>query len=122
MLQFEHVTKRYETGHEALADTNFELDAGEFAFLTGPSGAGKSTLLKLIMAIELASRGKVVVNGQSLEKITRRKIPALRRQIGFVFQNHHLLFDRSVFENVALPLYIQGTEPRSCQKSQRCTL
>jgi len=122
MLQFEHVTKRYETGHEALSDVNFMLDAGEFAFLTGPSGAGKSTLLKLIMAIELATRGKVVVNGQSLEKIARRRIPALRRQIGFVFQNHHLLFDRSVFENVALPLYIQGTEPREVARKVSAAL
>ena len=122
MLQFEHVTKRYETGHEALSDVNFTLDAGEFAFLTGPSGAGKSTLLKLIMAIELATRGKVVVNGQSLEKIARRKIPALRSQIGFVFQNHHLLFDRSVFENVALPLYIQGTEPREVARKVSAAL
>ena len=104
MLQFEHVTKRYETGHEALADVNFSLDAGEFAFLTGPSGAGKSTLLKLIMAIELATRGKVVVNGQSLEKIARRKIPALRRQIGFVFQTFNLLPKASALHNVEIPL------------------
>jgi cell division transport system ATP-binding protein len=108
MIHFDNISKRYAEGHDALLNVNFELDAGKMAFLTGHSGAGKSTLLKLIMLIERPTRGKVSVGGKNLAQISDSQIPYLRRQIGVVFQNHQLLFDRSVFENVALPLQISG--------------
>ena len=97
---------------EALSGVSFELAEGEMAFLTGHSGAGKSTLMKLIILIERATQGQVVVNGINLNRIRGRQIPAIRRSIGVVFQNHQLLFDRSVFDNVALPLTISGFAPR----------
>ena len=122
MLRFDQVSKRYVAGYEALSNLSFSLAEGEFAFLTGPSGAGKSTLLKLIMAIETPTRGRIEVNGQALERLPRRRIPHLRRQIGFVFQNHHLLFDRTVFDNVALPLEIQGTDPREITRKVSAAL
>jgi cell division transport system ATP-binding protein len=108
MIRFTHVSKRYPGGYEALSDVSFHLAPGEMAFLTGHSGAGKSTLLKLIALIERPSGGQVVVNGQNLAKVSRRKIPFHRRDIGIIFQDHRLLFDRTVFDNVALPLVIAG--------------
>jgi cell division transport system ATP-binding protein len=108
MIRFTHASKRYPGGYEALSDVNFHLAPGEMAFLTGHSGAGKSTLLKLIALIERPSGGQVVVNGQNLAKVSRRKIPYHRRDIGIIFQDHRLLFDRTVFDNVALPLVIAG--------------
>lgn len=108
MIRFTHASKRYPGGYEALSDVNFHLAPGEMAFLTGHSGAGKSTLLKLIALIERPSGGQVVVNGQNLAKVSRRKIPFHRRDIGIIFQDHRLLFDRTVFDNVALPLVIAG--------------
>jgi cell division transport system ATP-binding protein len=108
MIHFDNVSKRYGEGHDALLNVNFELDAGQMAFLTGHSGAGKSTLLKLIMLIDRPTRGKVSIGGKNLAQISASQIPYLRRQIGVVFQNHQLLFDRSVFDNVALPLQISG--------------
>ncbi|MGM0594141.1 MAG: cell division ATP-binding protein FtsE [Pseudomonadota bacterium] len=108
MIRFTHVSKRYPGGYEALRDVSFHLAAGEMAFLTGHSGAGKSTLLKLIALIERPSGGQVVVGGQNLNKLGRRKIPYHRRNIGVIFQDHRLLFDRTVFDNVALPLIIAG--------------
>lgn len=108
MIRFTNVSKRYPGGHEALSDVNFHLEPGEMAFLTGHSGAGKSTLLKLMALIERPSGGQVVVNGQNLAKVSRRKIPYHRRDIGIIFQDHRLLFDRTVFDNVALPLVIAG--------------
>ena len=108
MIRFTNVSKRYPGGHEALADVNFHIEPGEMAFLTGHSGAGKSTLLKLIALIERPSGGQVIVNGQNLAKVSRRKIPYHRRDIGIIFQDHRLLFDRTVFDNVALPLVIAG--------------
>ena len=108
MIRFENVSKRYQEGHDALLNVNFSLSAGEMAFLTGHSGAGKSTLLKLIMLIERASRTVPIGNrsGDALQ------IPHLRRQIGVVFQNPHLLFERTVFDNVALPWQINGMSTR----------
>lgn len=103
-----HVGKRYTTGQDALTDVSLELEAGEMSFLTGRSGAGKSTLLKLIAMIERASRGQIVVNGRNLNSISNRRIPYYRRQIGMIFQDHHLLLDRTVGDNVALPLVIAG--------------
>lgn len=109
MIQFENVFKRYpNTGSDALSNINFELHSGELTFLTGHSGAGKSTLLKLIMLTEKATRGQVLVNGRNLSRISLRDIPHHRRNLGVVFQNHQLLFERSVFDNVALPLQISG--------------
>lgn len=108
MIQFEQVSKIYPGGQKALMDVNFHLRQGEMAFLTGHSGAGKSTLLKLITVIERASAGKVSINGHDTAKLGKKHVPYLRRNIGMIFQNHHLLMDKSVFDNVALPLVIEG--------------
>jgi cell division transport system ATP-binding protein len=122
MINFENVSKRYASGYEALSQVNFSLDDGEMAFLTGHSGAGKSTLLKLIMLIERASRGQVMVSGKNLNRIRRRQIPYYRRHIGLVFQDHQLLFDRNVYDNVALPLIIAGAQPRDVGRRVRAAL
>ncbi|MGN6192601.1 MAG: cell division ATP-binding protein FtsE [Rhodanobacteraceae bacterium] len=108
MIRFESVSKRYSEGREALIDLTFEVDAGEMLFVTGHSGAGKTTLLKLIALIERASRGAIEVHGRNLAKLKHRDVPRLRRDIGMVFQDHRLLMDRSVADNVALPLVIGG--------------
>ena len=122
MINFENVTKRYDDGHEALNDVSFSMARGEMAFLTGHSGAGKSTLLKLVMLMERATEGKVVVGEQDLNRIARRQIPYYRRHVGVVFQNHRLLFDRSVYDNVALPLEISGMNPRDVGRRVRAAL
>jgi len=108
MIRFDNLSKRYPGGFEALSNVNFELDKGEMAFLTGPSGAGKSTLLKLLMLMERPTSGTLLINGKNLNRLSRSAIPNYRRQIGVVFQNHQLLTDRTVFDNVALPLQISG--------------
>jgi len=108
MITFIQASKRYPGGHDALLNVSFELQQGEMAFLTGHSGAGKSTLLKLIALIERTSRGQVLVNGENTAKVKRWRIPYFRRKIGVIFQDHQLLFDRTVFDNVALPLVIAG--------------
>lgn len=108
MIRFEQVAKRYPNGHVGLHELSFRVRRGEFLFVTGHSGAGKSTMLRLLLAMERPSVGKLLLAGQDLAKITNAQIPFLRRQIGVVFQNHQLLFDRSVFANVALPLQILG--------------
>jgi cell division transport system ATP-binding protein len=122
MIRFDQVSKRYPGGYEALTGVSFELARGEMAFLTGPSGAGKSTLLKLIMLMERATQGQVLINNKNLSRLSRRQIPYLRRQIGVVFQNHQLLFDRSVYDNVALPLVIEGYSPREAARRVRAAL
>jgi cell division transport system ATP-binding protein len=122
MISFSHVVKRYPGGYEALVDVSFDLPKGELAFVTGHSGAGKSTLLKLIALIERPTRGQIVVNGMNLVGIRRRDLPHFRRQVGFVFQSHRLLFDRSVFDNVALPLIIAGYGPQETGKRVRGAL
>ena len=122
MIRFEHVSKRYPSGHEALSELNFELERGEMAFVTGHSGAGKSTLLKLIALLERPSRGQVTVDGQNLAHTRRRGIAPLRRRIGMVFQDHRLLLDRSVFDNVALPLVIAGVAREEIGKRVRASL
>lgn len=122
MIRFEQVHKRYATGRQALAGLSFAVQAGEMAFLTGPSGAGKSTILKLIALIERPSRGQVVVGDQDLAIISRRRIPQFRRQIGVVFQDHKLLQDRPVLDNVALPLIIAGVARREIDKRVRAAL
>ncbi|GAA0846990.1 cell division ATP-binding protein FtsE [Marinobacter szutsaonensis] len=122
MIEFRQVTKRYDSDHTALAQVNFSLNRGELAFLTGHSGAGKSTLLKLIMVMERPSAGEVVVGGQLLNRLPRRQIPYIRRHIGVVFQNHQLLFDRTVFDNVAMPLGVMGASPRDIGRRVRAAL
>ena len=122
MVRFDDVSKRYTEGKYALSNINFALDYGEFAFLTGHSGAGKSTLLRLMMLMERASRGEVAIDGVSLNKMKSSNIPFLRRKIGVVFQNHQLLFDRSVFDNVALPLLIAGYQPSEVPRRVRAAL
>lgn len=122
MIKFEQVKKRYPDGFEALNNVSFTLNRGEMAFLTGHSGAGKSTLLKLIMLMERASEGNVSVGGQNLSNIHRRQIPYFRRHVGVVFQNHRLLFDRSIFDNVALPLEISGMSQRDIGRRVRAAL
>jgi cell division transport system ATP-binding protein len=122
VIRFENVQKRYENGREALSGVSFLLESGEMAFLTGPSGAGKSTLLKLIALIERPTRGTVLVNNQNTARVSRRRIPRFRQRIGIVFQDHKLLYDRSVFDNVALPLVIAGLKPREIGRRVRASL
>ena len=108
MIRFEHVSKAYLGGRQALQGVTFHLQPGEMAFLTGHSGAGKSTLLKLICGIERPSAGKIFFSGHDISRLKNREVPFLRRQIGMIFQDHHLLMDRTVFDNVAIPLIIAG--------------
>lgn len=122
MIEFRQVTKRYDSDHTALRQVNFHLDRGELAFLTGHSGAGKSTLLKLIMVMERPSAGEVVVGGQVLNSLPRRQVPYIRRHVGVVFQNHQLLFDRTVFDNIAMPLEVMGASPRDVGRRVRAAL
>ncbi len=122
MIEFRQVTKRYDSDHTALRQVNFSLHRGELAFLTGHSGAGKSTLLKLIMVMERPSAGELIVGGQVLNSLPRRQIPYLRRHIGVVFQNHQLLFDRTVFDNVAMPLEVMGASPNDIGRRVRAAL
>lgn len=122
MIRFDTVTKRYEGGQDALREVSLQIDAGEMVFLTGRSGAGKSTLLKLVSLIERPTRGQVLVDGQNVGRTPRRGIPHYRRQLGMVFQDHKLLNDRSVFDNIALPLIIAGTARREVDKRVRAAL
>lgn len=122
MIRFVNTSKRYESGFDALLNVNFHVPAGQLVFLTGHSGAGKSTLLKLIALLERSSRGQVIINNQNLAKISRRRIPFFRRNIGIIFQDHQLLFDRTVFDNVALPLIIAGYPHREIGKRVRAAL
>ena len=122
MISFQQVGKRYVGGIDALQDISFELKPGELAFLTGRSGAGKSTLLKLIALLERPSRGQVLFDGRNVGKLARRQIPHLRRQIGVVFQNHRLLSDKKVFDNVALPLLIAGVPFADIRRRVRAAL
>jgi len=122
MILFERVTKRYPNGREALRGASFSIDRGEMVFLTGRSGAGKSTVLKLIAMLELPTRGSVVVNGQNLGTLKSRHLPAYRRSLGVVFQEHRLLDDRPVFDNVALPLVVAGAAQAEMGKRVRAAL
>lgn len=122
MIRFDQVSKRYPGGHDALRHLTFELDGGEMAFITGRSGAGKSTLLKLIMLMEKATSGTIVVGGQNLSRMPRRQIPFYRRRIGVVFQDHQLLFDRSVYDNVMLPLQIEAYDKHEAARRVRAAL
>jgi cell division transport system ATP-binding protein len=122
MIEFHNVTKRYEGGYEALSNVSLQLGDGEMAFLTGHSGAGKSTLLKIIALIEKPTRGQALLNRINLNTVSRHRIPYIRRNIGIIFQDHQLLFDRPVFDNVALPLQIQGYRPQEVAKRTRAAL
>jgi cell division transport system ATP-binding protein len=122
LVSFSAVAKRYPGGQQALRDVTFALQSGELAFITGRSGAGKSTLLKLIPAIERPSSGTVIVNGQNVGALKRAAIPYLRRNVGLVFQDQKLLYDRSVFDNVALPLAFSGHAPKEAARRARAAL
>lgn len=122
MIKFNQVFKRYPGGHEALKNLSFDIAEGEMVFLTGHSGAGKSTLLKLIAAIERPTQGSVVVKGQNIKTLKSGALPYLRRNLGLVFQDHKLLFDRNVFENVILPLQICGFDHKESSKRVRAAL
>jgi len=122
MIRFDNLSKRYTGGFEALRNVSFEMDSGEMAFLTGHSGAGKSTLLKLLMLIERPTAGNLLINGKNINRLSKARIPFYRRQLGVVFQNHQLLFDRSVFENVALPLQVSGYSPGEIGRRVRAAL
>ena len=122
MIRFDAVYKRYPNGREALSAISFDIQAGEMVFLTGRSGAGKSSVLKLITLLERPSRGLVNVLGQDTQRVGVSKVPAFRRQVGMVFQDHRLLGDRSVFDNVALPLVVAHTPRRDADKRVRAAL
>lgn len=122
MIRFINASKRYISGFDALQNVNFHITPGEMVFLTGHSGAGKSSLLKLIALLERSSRGQVIVNNQNLAKVPRRRIPYFRRNIGIIFQDHQLLFDRTVYDNVALPLIIAGYSRHDVGRRVRAAL
>lgn len=122
MLRFEHVCKRYPDAGDALIDVSFLLRRGEMAFLTGRSGAGKSTLLKLIAMMEQCTRGNVLFEGKDITRISERKIPYLRRNLGLIFQDYKLLNDRTVFDNVALPLIVSGYSHQEVARRVRAAL
>ena len=122
MIRFSAVSKRYPGGYEALRGVTLEIGDGEMVAVTGHSGAGKSTLLKLAAGLERASNGSVVVNGQNLGALGETALAILRRRIGFVFQDHKLLFDRNAFENVALPLRIAGFPAAEAARRVRAAL
>jgi cell division transport system ATP-binding protein len=122
MISLSHVSKRYPGGREALHDVGFTIDSGELAFITGHSGAGKTTLLKLLVAIERPTAGTIIVNGQNVGTLKARAVPFLRRKIGQIFQDHKLLFDRTAFNNVALPLDIAGYGAKDAARRVRAAL
>jgi cell division transport system ATP-binding protein len=122
MISLSHVAKRYPGGREALRDISFTIEAGELVFITGRSGAGKTTLLKLLAAIERPSAGSIIVNGQNVGALKPRAVPFLRRRFGLVFQDHKLLFGRTAFENVALPLEIAGYGAKDTARRVRAAL
>jgi len=122
MITFTEVTKRYAGGYEAVKQVSFHLERGEMVFLTGHSGAGKSTLLRLIALIERSTSGQIIVNNQNLVRLPDSRIPFLRRKIGMTFQEHRLLFDHTVFDNVALPLVIAGFRHQEIKRRVRAAL
>ncbi|NDV11487.1 MULTISPECIES: cell division ATP-binding protein FtsE [Crenobacter] len=122
MIKFDQVSKRYPGGFDALKNLSFQIDAGEMVFLAGHSGAGKSTLLKLVAGIDRATSGNVLVNGQNLSRLRASQLPYVRQHIGIVFQDHKILYDRSVFDNVVLPLDIIGFDRRDAARRVRAAL
>ena len=122
MIQFTNVFMTYPSGNKALQNINLNIDKGEMAYISGRSGAGKSTLLKLINLIDRHTRGQIIVKGQNLERIKNNRIPIFRRNIGFIFQNHRLLNDRTIFDNVALPLVISGGSHQEVKRRVQAAL
>ena len=122
MIRFDRVSKRYPNGRDALREVSLQVEPGEFVFLTGRSGAGKSSILKLIGLLERPTRGTVTVNGQDTASLPARAIPAYRRRLGRVFQDHQLLMDRPVYDNVALPLVVADAPFRDIDKRVRAAL
>jgi cell division transport system ATP-binding protein len=122
IINCSRVTKRYPGGYEALRDVSFAIEAGEMVFVTGHSGAGKTSLLKLLPAIERATSGTILINGQNVGTMRLRAVPFLRRSLGLVFQEQRLLYDRTVFENVMLPLLVTGQPPRDAARRARAAL
>ena len=122
MIRFEQVSKTYRGGHQALSHVDFHVKPGEMAFLTGHSGAGKSTLLKLISLMERPTAGRVLINGHDLRNIKPSQVPYVRRDIGMIFQDHRLLMDKTVFDNVALPLIIEGYSVQEARKRVQAAL
>lgn len=122
MIELSNVSKRYPQGYEALHNISLRIETGEMVFLTGHSGAGKSTLLRLVTRIEQATRGQVIINGLNLGKMKSRTVPYFRRSIGMVFQDHKLLHNRNVYDNVALPLIASGYRPRDIHRRVHAAL
>lgn len=122
MINFSNVSKRYPNSYDALKNITFTIEAGEMVFINGHSGAGKSTLLKLIAAIERPTSGSIIVNGQNVAALKGAAICILRRNLGLVFQDQKILFDRSVFDNVLLPLQISGFDPKTATGRVRAAL
>jgi len=122
VIRFDHVRKSYPGGHVALNDINFSVSSDEMVFLTGHSGAGKSTVLKLISLLQRPSSGQVLVAGRNVGNLPERRIPDHRRRVGLVFQDHRLLMDRTVFDNVALPLVLRGWRRRDLMRRVRASL
>jgi cell division transport system ATP-binding protein len=122
MIKFDRVSKRYPGSFDAIKNTSFEINQGDLVFVTGASGAGKSTLLKLIAGLERPTSGAVLINNQNVSKLKAAAIPYLRRNFGLIFQDHKLLYDRNCFENVALPLHINGILGEEAAKRIRAAL
>ena len=122
MIHFDNLSKQYPGGFEALKNINLHLDAGELAFLTGHSGAGKSTLLKMLMLLERPTSGTLIIDGVNVTRYSNARIPSHRRRLGVVYQNHQLLMDRSVFDNVALPLQVAGHSSKEIGRRVRAAL
>ncbi|NEN76489.1 ATP-binding cassette domain-containing protein [Pelistega sp. NLN82] len=122
MIEFQHVFKSYGRGANILADINFKINSGDFVFISGPSGAGKSTLLKLIAGLEPPSRGAITVKDTRIDHITKRAIPYLRRTVGIILQDTHLLYDRSALDNVMLPLAVMGFDHHTSLSRARAAI
>ncbi len=121
-IELQHITKRFDNGHEALADVSVEFAEGSMTFLTGHSGAGKSTFLKLLLRADVPTRGRVLVNGVDIAQIPLSRLPRYRQNFGVVFQDHHLLAQRTVFDNVAIPLRVVGMREREIARRVRAAL
>lgn len=122
MIRFVNVSKIYSNGHQALVNIDFDLQQGEMAFVTGHSGAGKSTLLKSILRMEKVTRGQIFINNLNLNQLSSRQVPLMRRKIGMIWQHPQLLLERTVFDNVALPLQIGGSNYQETKRRVRAAL
>ena len=122
MIQLINLGKTYKNGHTALSSINLKIDEGEMVFITGSSGAGKTTLLKLLIMIERATQGNIIINGNNINHMSRKEIAKIRRKIGLIFQTPHLISSRTIYENTALPLIIDGYKPREIKRRPRAAL